>query len=257
MKMDLEQDEKEEFEQFRDDYFLNRWYVQENPYWFGPKFILTVVFSFILFYGGYTLASSFFRSPISAFFIGMGFFMLGLITNGDIREKFRRLDNHSYSVKICENVKYYFKRERDDILFIEDKDKLTGVGFFKVEAIPLEIYANFRGFAKSLHQQGIPLYWMYQYTPIYESDGEMWGVQLLFGTCSTRSAKIGIRSRRNKLSGQLKNRLANISDAFAKAYKHVKYRQLYGEDLVAAFLIMTTGGSLSRPMGGNGYELDV
>lgn len=257
MKMDLDQNEKEELEQFREDYFLNRWYAQENPYWFRPKFIITVVFSFVLFYGGYTLARSFFRSPISAIFIGVGFFMLGLITNGDIREKFRRLDNHSYSVKICEKVKYYLKREQDNILFIEDRDKLTGVGFFKVDAIPLEIHANFRGFAKSLHQQGIPLYWMYQYTPVYESNGEMWGVQLLFGTCSKMSAKIGIRSRRNKLYGKLSNRLANISDEFAKAYKHVKYRQLYGEDLVTAFLIMTTGGSLSRSMGGNGNELNT
>lgn len=222
-----------------------------------------------------------FYSPVIAV-IGVTLYAVTLIVvTPDLRGRigralFRRTYDQVQDVNTFHQLRYYFLKGHDEILFIENGRDLTAVGLFQLQSIPLIIKGNFERFIRSLYQQQVSVYWTYaqspvdqgaiRYEPVKEAITEemvataeedpqtvnsqielnsgIWVVRLLLGTRRTVSARLNIEAKRLALYQELTADLFKIRTAFTNAYPHTILKLLRGKMLEKAFSVSITCGGI-------------
>ena len=272
---------QEQYEQLEGEYKYARWFWNrgERESWSASKMFVTFVASMVILAIGFITLSNLI-SPITAG-IGMGtLVIMVLLANSDIRGWAvrqilrKRSYAHTRPVTSYEGLKFYFLEDHEEILFVENGRDLTGVGLFKLKAIPLVIKGNFERFIRSLYQQQIPVWWSYIQAPVeqgsilngpavseaahefydaqpphefdsrIESRNGVWVVRLILGTRRTVSATMNIENKRVKLYEQLIADIFAIKTAFISAYPHTVLDPLHGKNLELAMSINITGGGI-------------
>ncbi len=272
--------QKEEQEQLEKEYKFARWFWNQadSASWQTTKIFVTLVACGVISLLGFIAVNSF-SLMTAAIFAGI-IFILVLITNLDIRQAvvgfLTRHRSHTGLTEITAyaNLKYYFIENHTEILFLENGKDLTGIGLYKLKAVPLVIKGNFERFIRSLYQQQIPIWWSYVQAPVdqgailagpavsaeaqehyadqppsefesrVESRNGIWVARLIFGTRRTVSAINGIEGKRMTLYQQLSADLIKIQTAFFSAYPHTVLELLQGKELVKALSIAITGGGV-------------
>lgn len=273
---------KGEYDKVEDEFKFARWFWRQAvpATWHATKLLVTFAVIVFICIVGYVTITSAVISPVYVV-IGMGLLLsVTLLANMDLRNGILRLLPHKRNyentrlVTTYDNLKFYFLRNHEEILFLENGRDLTAVGLFKLKAIPLIIKGNFERFIRSLYQQQIPVYWTYVQAPVdqgtildgpavseqarrfyadqppyefesrMESRNGMWVARLLFGTRRTVSATFNIEAKRLQLYQDLSTDLFKIQTAFVSAYPHTVLEPLHGKELEKALSISITGGGM-------------
>ncbi|MHA1130172.1 MAG: hypothetical protein ACTSQI_20455 [Candidatus Helarchaeota archaeon] len=256
------------------------WNHGDSDMWNYTKTFVTLILCIFVAIIGYYAIYAVNVSNYLAAFIGVIILLgMAILVNTNLRNGFNKFFRKTkYEqikfIKSYEGISYYFLKRYNDILFIENGQTLTGIGLFKLKAIPLMIHGNFERFVRALYQQQIPLYWIYGQAPIgegailatpavsgearefYEAQdsfeaqsrlevhGGMWGVRIIFGTRRTIALSGDLEEKRLILYKQLSADLFKIHTAFCSAYPHTVLELLNGKELEKAFSITITGGGL-------------
>ena len=227
-----------------------------------------------------TIVAFLFNPSLAVF--GLIFYAITMIlATPDLRGRLgHALSRRSYDrvqdINTFHQLRYYFLKGHDEILFIENGRDLTAVGLFQLKSIPLIIKGNFERFVRSLYQQQVPVYWTYAQSPVdqgailqkpfretitdemladYEEDPQqadsqiesnngIWVARLLLGTRRTVSARLDTEAKRLSLYQELTADLFKIRTAFTTAYPHTVLQLLRGNMLEKAFSITITGGGI-------------
>ncbi len=267
---DMNQIRKSEDQNLKDNYPLFRWYRlrSEADFWRSIRLIITVVLSCAIGFGGYYFFMRRFNVFLLAVVIGLTILAVGLLVNQDLRSIF--IKQKDATLDIHESSRFYFLEGRNDVIFVESKKFLTGVGIFEVKDVPLMISGNLKRFMRNLYQQGIPTFWVYAQAPLTQIqlmqqpvNGEVFGnpdslgedpsefdhaiapylgsVRVLFGMYNT----FKVTSKRTDVYQEVASKLLSLNTLFRSVYPHSTIQHLRGQELSDAFKIILSCGVTS------------
>lgn len=186
--------------------------------------------------------------------------------------RYRRKYTDISPIEPVEQLSYYLSAEKD-VLLVEDKRHIIGLGLLRMRAIPRRLRGDFERLIRDLYRMQTPMFWGYtqvpgemedivndneilieetrQYYKTLTSDkkeakaedlGGMWLGRLIIGTHFAIPTHIQNEAAVHTIIQTVKTNLQKVSKSINLAYPHIILEPLVDNELVKSHQILMAGG---------------